>query len=205
MIALVWGAFVLAIFGDAEESVEWLERAHLLDPLSPYVGGLSACSLLLLFRDSDALKQVDPFLASHLEHPVVLYFAGGDYMRLSQQGKAIEAIERAVKVMDRLPFSLGWAGWAYGVTGREDDARAVLDELRTRANSDYVLNTSIAWVLGALGEHDEAFERFGRAIDDREPLMPAANLPPFDPVREDPRFQDLLRRMNIPETAAPTS
>ena len=73
--------------------------------------------------------------------------------------------------------------------------------MRTRADSEYVLNTSIAWVLGALGEHDEAFERFERAIDDREPLMSGAYLPPFDLVREDPRFHALLRRMNFPETA----
>ena len=204
VIALVWGAFILAIAGDAEESVEWLERARLLDPLSPYVGGLSACSLLVLFRDSEALERVEPFLVSNPEHPVALYFAGGAYMRLGQRDKAIEVIERAVQVMDRLPFYLGFAGWAYGVAGREDDARAVLDELRTRATSEYVLNTSIAWVLGAIGEHDEAFERYGRAIDDREPLTSGAYLPPFDPVREDRRFQALLRRMSIPETAEPT-
>ena len=90
VIALVWGALVLAIVGDADESVEWLERAHLLDPLSPYVGGLSACSLLILFRDSEALERVAPFLVSNPKHPVALYFAGGAYMRLGQRDKAIE-------------------------------------------------------------------------------------------------------------------
>ncbi len=204
VIALVWGAVVLAIIGDPDESIEWLERARLLDPLSPYVGGLAAFTLLMLHRDSEALEHVEPFLVSNQVHPVALYFAGAAYMRLGQRGRAVEVIEQAVQVMERLPFYLGFAGWAYGVASREPDARAVLDELRTRATSEYVLNTSIAWVLGALGEHDEAFERYGRAIDDREPLMSGAYLPPFDPVREDRRFQGLLRRMNFPETAAPT-
>ena len=104
--------------------------------------------------------------------------------------------------MDRLPFYLGWAGWAYGIAGRKEEARAVLDELKARSTSDYVLNTSVAWILGALGEHDEAFEYFGRAIDEREVLMCTAYLPPFDAVRDDPRFQALLRRMNFPETAS---
>ncbi len=44
VVALVWGAAILAIVGDADESVEWLERARLLDPLSPYVGALAPCS-----------------------------------------------------------------------------------------------------------------------------------------------------------------
>jgi tetratricopeptide (TPR) repeat protein len=105
--------------------------------------------------------------------------------------------------MDRLPFYLGLAGWAYGVAGRTDAARAVLDELVTRAKSEYVLNTSTGWVLGALGQHDEAFEHFDRAIDDRESLVAlCAYCPPFDPVRQDPRFKALLRRMNFPERAS---
>ena len=183
------------------ESVEWLERAHLLDPLSPYVGGLAAFSLLMLFRDDEALAHVEPAVVSNPNHPVALYFAGAAYMRLGQHGKAIEVIERAVQVMDRLPFYVGWAGWAYGVAGREAEARVLLDELRARSTTEYVMNTSVACILGALGEHDEAFEYFGRAMDEGEALLRFAYLPPFDPVRDDPRFHALLRRMNFPQTA----
>ena len=198
VVALVWGAAIFAIVGDADESVEWLERARLLDPLSPYVGALAAFSLLMPFRDTEALAQVEPFVASNPDHPVTLYFAGLAYMRLGQHDAAIEVFERAMTIMDRLPFYLGLAGWAYGVAGRTDAARAVLDELVTRAKSEYVINTSIGLVLGALGQHDEAFEHLERAIDDREPLMACAYLPPFDPVRQDPRFKAVLRRMNFP-------
>ena len=201
VIALMWGASILVIDGDSEQSVEWIERAHLLDPLSPYVAAMAAFSLLMLFRDDEALVHVEPTVVSNPNHPVALYFAGATYMRLGEHGKAIEVIERAVSVMGRLPFYLGWAGWAYGIAGREGEARVVLDELRARSTSEYVLNTSVAWILGALGEHDEAFEYFGRAIDDGEALMPMASLPPFDTVRDDPRFQSLLRRMKLRNTS----
>ena len=56
------GCSHLAVVGDAEQLVEWLERARLLGPLSPYVGGMAAFSLLQLFRDDEALGHVEPFV-----------------------------------------------------------------------------------------------------------------------------------------------
>ena len=199
VIALLWGAAILSIVGDCDEAVEWLERARLLDPLSPYVSALAAFTLLLQFRDEEALKHVEPALVSFPKHPVALYFSGAAYVRCGELGKAIEVLERAVDVMDRLPFYLGWSGWAYGVAGRTEEAQAILAELRERSITDYVLNVSIGWVLGALGAHDDAIECFSRAIDEREALMRCAYLPPFDTVRSDPRFPTLLRRMNVPQ------
>ena len=63
----------------------------------------------MLHRDSEALEHVEPFLGSNQVHPVALYFAGAAYMRLGQRGRAVEVIEQAVQVMERLPFYLGWA------------------------------------------------------------------------------------------------
>jgi hypothetical protein len=48
-------------------------------------------------------------------------------------------------------------------------------------------------------EYDEALEWLERAFETRDPNMPYITLPVFDPLRSDPRFQDLLRRMNLPE------
>jgi hypothetical protein len=48
-------------------------------------------------------------------------------------------------------------------------------------------------------EYDEALEWLERAFETRDPNMPYIALPVFDPLRSDPRFQDLLRRMNLPE------
>ena len=63
----------------------------------------------------------------------------------------------------------------------------------------------IAVIYGALGDHDEAFTWLSRAYDERDGLLFVANvLWIFAPLHADPRFQALLRRMNFPETAAPT-
>ncbi|MCP5117896.1 MAG: hypothetical protein GY953_44335, partial [bacterium] len=52
------------------------------------------------------------------------------------------------------------------------------------------------------GDHDRAMDWFERAYQDRAPALPYLRMPLHDPLRSDPRFQDLLRRMNLPTTSA---
>ena len=84
------------------------------------------------------------------------------------------------------PF-LGVLGWALATAGRKGEARTLLEELRARpAGAPTVV--SEAWLLGALGEIDAAFEVLARAEEECQAFLYYTGLPGFDPLRADPRF-----------------
>ena len=93
---------------------------------------------------------------------------------------------------------LGWLGLVLGVGGRVDEARSVLSRLEVMSRSTYVLPASFAWVYLGLRDVDRAFEWLDRAVDARDQLMmPIKSYVFFDPLRGDPRFHALLRKMKL--------
>jgi hypothetical protein len=93
---------------------------------------------------------------------------------------------------------LGWLGHALGLSGNTSEARALLQRLYRKAEEGYVPTTSFAWIHLGLGEIDAAFEWLNRAVDECDQLlMPIKSYRFLDPIRSDPRFTALLRKMNL--------
>lgn len=92
-------------------------------------------------------------------------------------------------------------GVAYAKLGKRSEALKILGDLRELSKRRYVSPGASALILASMeGKRDEALEALERAYDDHWWNMYLINAQPwFDPYRSDPRFQALLRRMNIPE------
>jgi len=87
---------------------------------------------------------------------------------------------------------------AYARAGRTDDARRVLGELIERSKAHYVAADGIASIYVALGENDEAFRWLNRAVDEHSaPLEGIGQRITFRALRSDPRFAEVLRRINL--------
>jgi hypothetical protein len=104
-------------------------------------------------------------------------------------------LEHVVAVSHRGNHFLGTLGWALATAGRRGEARTILEELRARPPAPAVV--SEAWLLGALGEVDAAFEVVARAEDECVAYLYFTGLPGFDPLRADPRFAALLQRLDL--------
>jgi len=93
---------------------------------------------------------------------------------------------------------LGLLGEVYALAGRIGDARAVLAELQDLAGRTYVPPTCFGLIHGALGDIDEAFDDYGRAVDASDPLILDFQVnPSHDALRSHPRYAALLRKMNL--------
>jgi serine/threonine-protein kinase len=142
------------------------------------------------FKDGIAL---DPAYAPNYARLADVYLALGQYdeaLRWLDKGQAVSGGTR--RQTD------GYA-MAYALAGRRRDAEAVLRDLIDRAKTSDQVATSIAQVETALGNKDAAFLWLNRAYDQHSATLWLVNGElKFDPLRTDPRFQDLLRRMHFP-------
>jgi tetratricopeptide (TPR) repeat protein len=113
--------------------------------------------------------------------------------------EAIAEHEKAVALLPEIPLYLGHLGNTYGLAGKKAPALKVIEQLKEQSRRKYVAPYDIALVYIGLGEKDQAFAWLEKAYQAHSNDM--SNLkadPTFDPIRSDPRFQDLLRRMNFP-------
>jgi len=114
--------------------------------------------------------------------------------------KAIDALREAVRLVPGSPTAVGW-GWlglALALSGDVVESRGLLERFHAMAAQAYVPPTSFAWIHLGLGETDEAFAWLHKAIDARDHMMtPIKTYWFLDPIRDDPRFAALLRKMNL--------
>ena len=124
---------------------------------------------------------------------------GGALEQLGRYDEAIEEYRKGAALSTDLSAT-SLLAHTYAVSGRTDEARRLLGELEAAAAADrYVSPYSLAAVYTGLGETERAFEMLNRAFETRDRGMSWIRVAPrFDPLRADPRFTDLLRRMKFP-------
>ena len=122
-------------------------------------------------------------------------------LALSWQGKheeATAALEHALEVSGRHQWSVGDLLAEYAAQGRWDEANVLKEELRERSKREYVQPIWSAISEGLLGNMDAAFEALELAYAERDPILPLVKYwPGFDSLRDDPRWDELLRKMGL--------
>jgi TolB-like protein/DNA-binding winged helix-turn-helix (wHTH) protein/Flp pilus assembly protein TadD len=126
---------------------------------------------------------------------------GLSYAQMGKHSEAITAMKEAVRLYDG-PLCLAGLGYAYARAEKEEEARRVITRLVRLSEERYVPRLYVAGVHAALGENDAAFEWLEDAYQQRSDYILFVNIEPiFDPLRDDPRLQGLLDRLNFPAAA----
>jgi tetratricopeptide (TPR) repeat protein len=123
---------------------------------------------------------------------------GWVHLLSGRPGQGIAALERAVAISPDSTLYLAQLGQAYSRVGRTDEARAILARLEETATRRYVSPYHMAYVHTGLGEHERALDWLERAYEERAGGvfgMKGSFL--FAPLRSHPRFQAILRKMNL--------
>jgi TolB-like protein/tetratricopeptide (TPR) repeat protein len=197
--ASFWRAAFLAATAKPDEAIAEAERAQALDPLSAIVAaGVSWMYHFARRYDGErtlALKalELNPQLA--LGH----WRLGWALIGLGRSKEAIQAHQEALVYSGDSPDMAAALGCALAGAGRSDEARQVVDRLEKLASQRYVSSLSMAQLHAALGDRPRALSALQAAHEERAwGLAFIAVEPSLDPLRGEPRFAELLRRMRLP-------
>jgi TolB-like protein/Tfp pilus assembly protein PilF len=193
-----FGVDYLANLGRWDEAFEELEIAMRLDPLSAIILQGKGYMFLLVRQYEKALQcyqellDFDPYFAKGLS-------AVGRV--LTQTGKYAEAIEmykKARALAGQVPDILGALGQTYALAGMEDYARQTLEELSELSKHRFTPATCFALIHVGLGETETALQFLEMGAERHDlPLSALKVHPVYDPIRSEPRFQALLRRVGL--------
>jgi tetratricopeptide (TPR) repeat protein len=154
--------------------------------------------LVLARRFEKAMEEGRRILDLDPHYYLGYFLLGCGYRYLGNAEEAIAAQRKAVELSQGAAWMLGWLGLTLGSTGDTNGASTVLRQLHDMQMKHFVPPSSIAWVHLGLKQIDTAFKWLNRAVDERDQLMmPIKSYAFFDPLRSDPRFHALLKKMNL--------
>ena len=186
--------------GKADDAVEHLERAVALEPLAMINNCILTTTYIYARRYDKALAQGQSTYDLDATFPFAPHWFG---FALIANGKYDEAIALGRRVSPDSPFA--WMAsvviaQAYANQGRRTEAEQEISQLRELGKTRYIRPYYLASIYTALGEKDKAFGELERSFAERDCYLGRIAVDPFlDPLRDDPRFKDLKKRMNLAE------
>jgi TolB-like protein/Flp pilus assembly protein TadD len=183
--------------GRTEEALDWAGRARELDPFE--VRGTDMAIILSEARRYDeAIRELRTLLTDQPDDPETLWDLGIVLVENNQPKEAIPVLEKAVALSNRSPGVIGVLILAYAHAGRRNDAVRLLAELNKRRRTGYVPAKAFVNAYLGLGDQDRTFAWLEQAYKEQSNIMQLLKVDPnLDPLRSDPRFADLLRRVGL--------
>ncbi len=191
-----WYAWHLSLLGRNGEAVDEMRRAEELDPLSLIINADLAELLLIAHSYDDSIRQSRKTIELDPNFGLAHNQLGQAYVQKQMHDEAIAELQKAIQLSGGSPTGKANLARAYAASGRRAEAVQVLSELKRRSEPGYSHASEIAMIYAALGDRDQAMTWLKRGFEER--VNPGVLLRPgFDPLRSDPRFQGLARRLGL--------
>lgn len=191
-----YGYDYLAPQGRLDEAQAAVEEALRADPLCLIINYSLGALWLMRRRYDRAIEQFHKTLALDPNFFKAYMGLGRAYLLQQKYAEAVEAFRKGQALSGG--YTSGGLGQAYALAGQRGLAWQMVKRLLASSKKTYVPSIAIAMIYMGLGERDQTFEWLEKALQDREtPMVYVKTYPAYDPIREDPRFESLLRRMGL--------
>ncbi len=197
-LAHLYYSNMLRHLGRREESIAEARRALELDPLSPLTNEELADAQLSARQYDAAIEQYQKTLELYPNQAAPRDSLGWAYVYQGMYDKGMEEIRKSIALYGEDPSLSPEIAFIYGITGRKGEARKILNRLLSAAKTVPIAAHHFALIYVGLGEKSEAFAWLERAFEEHSPMMAWLEVDPrFDGLRQEPRFQNLIRRVGL--------
>ncbi len=195
-----WYAITLLYMGRSDEAIAMIQRAHEIDPMSSVITSTLAWMQQSRKNYQASIETELGLVALDPSFGLAYDTLGLSYLKTGRSQEAVTTLEKAVQLTDRYSFILCNLGYAYAATGKPEQALAIIKELEAKYARKEATGLTVAAVYAGLGDKDKAFEWLEKDFQNRDGYLPDITVSiPFEPLRDDPRFKDLLKRMGLPD------
>ena len=191
-----WYGWHLASLGRNGEALAQVEKAENLDPLSLIISSDLAEELLIAHRYDEAATQTQKTINMDHFFAPAHYVMGATFVQKHKYAEAIAELQKATELSEGSTAFNANLAYAYAVSGRRNEAEKILTDLKNQSQHGFSNAPEIALVYVGMDDKDQAMTWLNKAFDER--FSPWVLMrPAFDPLRSDPRFPDLLRRIGL--------
>ncbi len=193
-----WNAMNLGLLGRPKEALVEMRKAENLDPLSLIINADLAEFLLLTHSYDESVKQGRKIIEMDSTFAIGHKQLADAYLLKQMDKDAVEELQEAVRLSGGSPICIADLARAYAASGKMNEAVKLLNDLKKRSTASFTNAPKIAMIYASMGDNDQAIHWLERAYEER--FNPSILLRSgFDPLRSDPRFKDLMRRIGLPE------
>jgi len=188
---------LLANIGESEPAIALAQKGKLVDPQDPYISYTLAQAYVLSDRYDEGLQETQTTIKLDDKNWWGYYWRAVAYSEKGMSDDAISAAQSAAK-LDDSPLIRGVLACSLARAGRRAEAQHAIDDLISASKSKFVSQSSIAMGYAGMGETDKAFEWLDKSLESHdEAILWVYKHPMFAPLRSDPRYKELLKRLSL--------
>jgi TolB-like protein/DNA-binding winged helix-turn-helix (wHTH) protein/Tfp pilus assembly protein PilF len=192
-----WNAMNLGLLGRPKEALVEMRKAESLDPLSLIINADLAEFLLLTHSYDESVEQGRKIIEMDSTFAIGHKQLGDAYLLKHMDKEAVVELQKAVELSGGSPICIADLARAYVASGKMNEAMKLLNDLKKSSNPGFTNAPHIAMIYASMGDNDQAMHWLERAYEER--FNPSILLRSgFDPLRSDPRFEELMRHIGLP-------
>jgi serine/threonine protein kinase/lipoprotein NlpI len=196
--AHMWYGNLLYSLGRFDESIREMSKAKELEPLEPAPPTHMGWALYYARRFDESIEELQGVVASDPEFTLSYLWLSMNFIAKDMWGEAIAASRKFVELTAGAVIGLCILGLAYGSAGMKNEALQILEQIEGLKKERYVGPFFRAVVWSGLGEKDKALENLESSYVERDSALALIKVwPIFDSLRSEPRFQAVLKKMNL--------